>query len=89
MLHFLNGSFENLCKNAIDAMAGVGHINICVRQRGAVVNIEVSDTGKGISKKRWKRVFKPGFTTKRRGWGIRFYRLPSVLWKNITKDISL
>ena len=62
--------FENLCKNAIDAMAGVGHINICVRQRGAVVNIEVSDTGKGISKKRWKRVFKPGFTTKRRGWGL-------------------
>ncbi len=61
---------ENLCKNAIDAMAGVGHINICVRQRGAVVNIEVSDTGKGISKKRWKRVFKPGFTTKRRGWGL-------------------
>lgn len=61
---------ENLCKNAIDAMAGVGHINICVRQRGAMVNIEVSDTGKGISKKRWKRVFKPGFTTKRRGWGL-------------------
>ena len=61
---------ENLCKNAIDAMAGVGHINICVRQRGSVVNIEVSDTGKGISKKRWKRVFKPGFTTKRRGWGL-------------------
>ena len=61
---------ENLCKNAIDAMAGVGHINICVRQRGVVINIEVSDTGKGISKKRWKRVFKPGFTTKRRGWGL-------------------
>lgn len=61
---------ENLCKNAIDAMAGVGHINICVRQRGAMVNIEVSDTGKGISKKRWKRVFKPGFTTKQRGWGL-------------------
>ncbi|EHG24208.1 hypothetical protein HMPREF9332_00409 [Alloprevotella rava F0323] len=61
---------ENLCKNAIDAMAGVGHINICVRQRGAMVSIEVSDTGKGIPKKRWKRVFKPGFTTKRRGWGL-------------------
>lgn len=61
---------ENLCKNAIDAMAGVGHINICVRQRGAMVSIEVSDSGKGIPKKRWKRVFKPGFTTKRRGWGL-------------------
>lgn len=61
---------ENLCKNAIDAMAGVGHIGISLYERGSMVVIEVSDTGKGIPKQRWKKVFKPGFTTKRRGWGL-------------------
>lgn len=61
---------ENLCKNAVDAMEGAGRITITVMecQRGAVV--EVSDTGKGIRKKDMDDVFRPGFTTKKRGWGL-------------------
>lgn len=61
---------ENLCKNAVDAMEGAGRITITVMgwQRGAVV--EVSDTGKGIRKKDMADVFRPGFTTKKRGWGL-------------------
>lgn len=61
---------ENLCKNAIDAMAGEGHISIYVYRKGEHVAIDVADTGKGISRKHFKTVFKPGFTTKKRGWGL-------------------
>ena len=62
---------ENLCKNAVDAMnGGPGKITIVVRDNADKVAIEVSDTGKGISKKNLKTVFKPGFTTKKRGWGL-------------------
>ena len=61
---------ENLCKNAIDAMAGVGEICVDVTEREKRISILVSDTGKGIPKKNFKNVFKPGFTTKRRGWGL-------------------
>jgi signal transduction histidine kinase len=62
---------ENLCKNAVDAMnGGPGKITIVVMDSSDKVAIEVSDTGKGISKKNLKTVFKPGFTTKKRGWGL-------------------
>ena len=61
---------ENLCKNAIDAMAGEGEITIYVYHRGRHIAIDVKDTGKGISKKHFRTVFKPGFTTKKRGWGL-------------------
>lgn len=62
---------ENLCKNAVDAMnGGPGRIAIVVMDAMDKVAIEVSDTGKGISKQNLKTVFKPGFTTKKRGWGL-------------------
>ncbi len=61
---------ENLCKNAIDAMEGRGNIHIMVREEQKVFAIEISDTGKGIAKKRFKSVFEPGYTTKQRGWGL-------------------
>ncbi len=62
---------ENLCKNAVDAMGGEGTITLCVMRgdAGRVV-VEVSDTGKGIRKKDLRNVFRPGFTTKKRGWGL-------------------
>lgn len=61
---------ENLCKNAIDAMNGEGHIGISVTQTDERVYIDVEDTGKGIAKGHFQSVFSPGFTTKKRGWGL-------------------
>ena len=61
---------EVLCKNAIDAMAGSGSITITVFRSGWRWIVDVKDTGKGIPSKHLKTVFKPGFTTKQRGWGL-------------------
>ena len=61
---------ENLCKNAIDAMQGEGHINIYMYRVSDAIHIDVSDTGKGIPKDKFKAVFRPGYTTKKRGWGL-------------------
>lgn len=61
---------ENLCKNAVDAMEGQGRIVLTLKEESNHVVIEVSDTGKGIRRKDQKNVFTPGFTTKRRGWGL-------------------
>lgn len=61
---------ENLCKNAVDAMEGVGKIDIYMEETPTHAVIEVSDNGKGIKKKDIRNVFRPGFTTKKRGWGL-------------------
>lgn len=61
---------ENLCKNAIDAMDGQGIITLRVTDMERKVEVEVEDTGKGIAKSHRKSVFTPGFTTKKRGWGL-------------------
>lgn len=61
---------ENLMKNALDAMQGTGSIDVQLSSSDKSVIIEVSDTGKGIPKSNWKRIFEPGYTTKTRGWGL-------------------
>jgi len=61
---------ENLLKNALDAMEGKGSITVDIRNASDDVTIDVTDTGKGISKQNISRVFNPGFTTKKRGWGL-------------------
>ena len=61
---------ENLCKNAVDAMEGTGTITLTLTDENQRVVIEVQDTGKGIKKKDINNVFTPGFTTKKRGWGL-------------------
>ena len=61
---------ENLCKNAVDAMDGAGSIDITVDEDERWVYVDVKDTGKGIAKGNFDSVFKPGFTTKSRGWGL-------------------
>ena len=62
---------ENICKNAVDAMSGVGKIEISVIEGSDWrVFVDISDTGKGIEQSKIKRVFNPGFTTKKRGWGL-------------------
>ena len=63
-------TIENLVKNAIDAMKGRGKITIKISQLENNVKISVTDTGKGISKKNFTKIFEPGFTTKKRGWGL-------------------
>ena len=61
---------ENLTKNAADAMEGIGTICFGVSEQGNYVQIDVSDSGKGIQKSKFKTIFSPGYTTKRRGWGL-------------------
>ena len=61
---------ENLIKNAVDAMEGHGSISITTRRDDRNAIVDVSDTGKGIPRKNLKTVFKPGYTTKKRGWGL-------------------
>ncbi|MCX7551026.1 sensor histidine kinase [Xanthomarina sp. F2636L] len=63
-------TIENLVKNAIDAMKGKGKLIIEITQLENTVKINVSDTGKGLSKKQFNAIFEPGFTTKKRGWGL-------------------
>ena len=61
---------ENLIKNAIDAMLKKGELTLSIESFGKKVKINISDTGKGMPKKMFKQIFKPGFTTKKRGWGL-------------------
>lgn len=61
---------ENLIKNAVDAMEGHGSISVTTGSEWDVVYIDVEDTGKGLSRKRFKTIFNPGYTTKKRGWGL-------------------
>ena len=61
---------ENLCKNAIDSMEGKGVITISVERKDKHVYIDITDTGKGIDRRNFKRIFQPGYTSKQRGWGL-------------------
>ena len=61
---------ENVCKNAIDAMNGVGTFSIILSEDEKQVFIDLCDTGKGIPNSMHKKIFQPGFTTKQRGWGL-------------------
>lgn len=63
-------TIENLVKNAIDAMKGKGNLDLVMEQEGEWIQIKVLDTGIGIPKKQFKTIFEPGFTTKKRGWGL-------------------
>ena len=63
-------TIENLVKNSIDAMKGRGKLTLEVLHEGGLVKINISDTGSGIPKNQYKSIFEPGFTTKKRGWGL-------------------
>ncbi len=68
--HLFDWVIENLLKNGLDAMEGKGNLTVNIKNEPAQVIIDISDTGKGISKQNIAKVFKPGFTTKKRGWGL-------------------
>ncbi len=61
---------ENLCKNAIDAMENSGTISIDLIEKGTQIYIDITDTGKGVPKSQFKTIFQPGYSTKKRGWGL-------------------
>jgi two-component system, sporulation sensor kinase D len=63
-------TIENLVKNAIDAMKGKGKLDVVIEEKENIVRIKVSDSGKGIPKAQFRKIFEPGFTTKKRGWGL-------------------
>jgi signal transduction histidine kinase len=69
--HLFEWVIENLCKNAVDAMGGIGELTVrltSISKRS--IAIDITDTGKGISKANLRKVFRPGFSTKKRGWGL-------------------
>ena len=61
---------ENVCKNAVDAMDGAGQITVTISHDNDKAYVDITDTGKGLAKSYYKRIFEPGFTTKKRGWGL-------------------
>ncbi len=61
---------ENICKNAVDAMEGIGTLRIHIQEVAEGVHIDISDTGKGLTPKQFKTIFEPGYSTKKRGWGL-------------------
>jgi hypothetical protein len=61
---------ENVCKNAVDAITGDGEVNIKISENEQAAIVDISDNGKGIPKAAYKRIFKPGYTTKKTGWGL-------------------
>ena len=61
---------ENVCKNAIDAMNGSGKLDFLIFDSGTHIITEIKDTGKGIERQNYKKIFEPGYTTKKRGWGL-------------------
>ncbi len=89
---------ENICKNGIDAMSGIGRIEINIGQDSEkTAFIDIADNGKGIAKRKIREVFKPGFTTKKRGWGlgltlvqriIENYHLGRIFVKNSNVDVG-
>lgn len=81
--HLFGWVIENLCKNAIDAMSGAeGSITINLKEDSKYVYIDVKDTGKGIPKRKFKRVFYPGYTTKKRGWGLGLSLVKRIIKNN-------
>ena len=73
---------ENMCKNAVDAMDGMGNIKVVLDQSNKEVFIDITDDGKGLSRTQFKTVFQPGFSTKKRGWGLGLTLVKRIIEEN-------
>lgn len=69
-LHLFEWVIENITKNAVDAMGNTGNFTVDINEENGFVHIDLSDTGKGIPKSKFKSIFHPGYTSKKRGWGL-------------------
>ncbi len=69
-MHLFEWVIENICKNSVDAMNGTGTISIDIQEETNQVIVDIEDTGKGVAKSHFKSIFNPGFTSKKRGWGL-------------------
>ncbi len=69
-LHLFEWVIENVCKNAVDAIGGEGNITVDITEEDNLVLIDISDDGKGVAKSKFKTIFNPGYTSKKRGWGL-------------------
>ncbi|WP_298648861.1 HAMP domain-containing sensor histidine kinase [uncultured Proteiniphilum sp.] len=78
---------ENLVKNGVDAMQGQGIITFDISQKGDRVYLDISDTGKGIPKSKFKAIFSPGYTTKERGWGLGLTLVKRIVEENHKGEI--
>jgi signal transduction histidine kinase len=78
-LNLFGWVLENICKNAVDAMAGSGSVTVDIYRNHKRVYIDITDTGKGIPKGKFKDIFQPGFTSKKRGWGLGLSRSKRIL----------
>lgn len=68
--HLFEWVIENVCKNAVDAVGGEGRIDVTIEEENDLVLIDITDNGKGIPKSKFKTIFNPGYTSKKRGWGL-------------------
>jgi signal transduction histidine kinase len=94
-LHLFEWVIENITKNAIDAMGSKGKFTIDIIEENGFVHIDLTDTGKGIPKSKFRSIFNPGFTSKKRGWGlglslaeriIKFYHQGKIFVKSSVID---
>ncbi len=69
-LHLFEWVIENIAKNAVDAMGSTGKFTIDIIEENGFVHIDLTDTGKGIPKSKFRSIFHPGYTSKKRGWGL-------------------
>ncbi|SEA12432.1 Histidine kinase-, DNA gyrase B-, and HSP90-like ATPase [Porphyromonadaceae bacterium NLAE-zl-C104] len=78
---------ENIVKNGVDAMQGEGIITFEISEKGKMIHLDISDTGKGLHKSKFKKIFSPGYTTKDRGWGLGLTLVERIVEENHKGEI--
>ena len=82
-------AIENICKNGIDAMEGSGKLEVSLIEKGENVIIDITDSGKGMNSSQQRSVFQPGYTTKKRGWGLGLTLVKRIIEENHNGKIGV